>query len=125
MFSCELTEHSKSRNDAAVLLYLPKYYYAYNQCYHIGQFITLWATFQSLRQQLFSPKRPHSQAIFVKVSKSFIFMVQLFLATFKDNWHLFTGHCCLQQLLIYHFYNLGTLQFRRIESRQNDCLRLG
>ena len=30
------------------------------QCDHIEQFIVLWATFQSLRLQLFSPNCPHS-----------------------------------------------------------------
>ena len=39
----------------------------------IGQFIALWATLQSLWQQSVCPKLPHSQAIYVKVSKSFIF----------------------------------------------------
>ena len=29
------------------------------QCDHIGQFITLWATFQSLFQQLFCPNCQH------------------------------------------------------------------
>ena len=53
-----------------------------DQCDQIGQFFGLWATFQSLRQQLICPNFPHSKAIFVK----FIW------ATFKDIWRLFTGH---------------------------------
>ena len=58
----------------------------------IGWFIALWATFQSLCQQLFCPNRPHSLAIFVKVSNTFIIPVKLFWATFIDIWRLFTGH---------------------------------
>ena len=42
----------------------------WNQCDKIGRFIGLWATFQSLRQQLFCPNLPHSQEFIVKVSKS-------------------------------------------------------
>ena len=34
------------------------------QCNQIGRFIALWVTFQSLRQQLFCPNRPHFQAIY-------------------------------------------------------------
>ena len=52
------------------------------QCDQIGQFIGLWATFQSLWQQLVCPNLPHSQAIFVKVSKSLIFLVKSFLGNF-------------------------------------------
>ena len=44
-----------------------------HQCDQIGKFIVLWATFQSLWQQLIHPNLPHSKAIFVKVSKSIIF----------------------------------------------------
>ena len=44
-----------------------------SQCDQIGQFIELCATFSSLWQQLICPHLLHSQAIFVKVSKSFIF----------------------------------------------------
>ena len=41
---------------------------------------------------LFCPNLLHSQAIFVKVSKSLIYLVKSFWATFIDIWHLFTGH---------------------------------
>ena len=51
------------------------------QCDQIGRFIGLCTTFQSLQQQLICPNLPHYQAIFVKVSKSFIFLVKSFLAT--------------------------------------------
>ena len=64
----------------------------YCQCDQIGRFIGLWATFQSLLQQLDCPYLPHSFAIFVKVSKSLIFLVKSFWATFIDLWRLFTGH---------------------------------
>ena len=47
------------------------------QCDQIERFIALWATFQSLWQQLFCPNWPHFQAIFVKVSKSFIFSSEI------------------------------------------------
>ena len=52
------------------------------QCDQIGRFIGLLATFQSLWQQLVCPNRPHCQAIFVKVSKSFIFLVKSLLGNF-------------------------------------------
>ena len=52
-------------------------------CDQIGQFIGLWATFQSLWQQLICPDLPkHSRAIFLKVSKSLIFLVKSFLGNF-------------------------------------------
>ena len=47
------------------------------QCDQIGQFIGLWATFQSL-----CPNLPHSQAIFAKESKTIIFLVKSFLGNF-------------------------------------------
>ena len=40
-----------------------------DQCDHIGPFIGLWATFQSLWPQLFCQNLLHSYAIFVKVTK--------------------------------------------------------
>ena len=55
------------------------------QCVQIGRFITHWATLQSRWQQLFSPNCPHCQAIFVKVSKSFIFVVKSFLGNFYSH----------------------------------------
>ena len=48
----------------------------------MGRPIGLWATFQSLWQQLFCPNLPHSQAIFVKVSKSITFLVKSILGNF-------------------------------------------
>ena len=55
---------------------------AMEQCDQIGRFIGLWGTFQSLRQQLICPNLIHSQVIFVKVSKSLIFLVRSFLGNF-------------------------------------------
>ena len=62
------------------------------QCDQIGRFIRLWATFQSLWQQLICPNRPHFSANFVKVSKSLIFQVKSFLANFYRHLATFTGH---------------------------------
>ena len=42
----------------------------------IGRFIELWATFQSLWQQLICPNLLNSLAIFVKVSTSLILLVK-------------------------------------------------
>ena len=64
-------------------------YFGSNQCDQIGRFIGLWATLQSLWQQLICPHLPHSTAIFVKVSKSLIFLVKSFLGNF---WRFFSGH---------------------------------
>ena len=75
---------------------------AHIQCDQIGQFNGLWATFQSLWQHLICPNLLHSEAIFVKVSKSLIFIVISFWATIIDDWRLFTGHTAhiLTQILI-------------------------
>ena len=62
------------------------------QCDQIGRFIGLWATFQSFRPQLICPNLLHSKAIFVKVSKSFIFLVTSFLGNFYRHLAIFTGH---------------------------------
>ena len=63
------------------------------QCDQIGQFIELWATFEILLQHLICPNLPHSYAIFnVNVSKSIIFVVKSFSATFIDIWRFFSGH---------------------------------
>ena len=52
------------------------------QCDPIGRFIGLWATFQSLLQQLICPNTPHSLAIFGQVPKSLNFLVKSFLGNF-------------------------------------------
>ena len=62
--------------------------------YELGDFKTLWATFQSWRQQLFCPNCPYCQAIFVKVSKSFIFLVKSLLGNFYRYLATFyLSHC--------------------------------
>ena len=52
----------------------------------LGKFYSLW-------QQLICPNLPHTQAIFVKVSKSFIFLVKSFLGNFYR--HFFWSHWLL------------------------------
>ena len=59
------------------------------QCDQIWRFIGLWATFWSLWQQLICPNLPHSYAIFVKLSKSFIFLVKPFLGNFYRHLAIF------------------------------------
>ena len=59
------------------------------QCDQIGRFFGFWATFQRLWQQLFCPNLPHSWAIFVKVSKSLIFLVKSFLGNFYRHLAIF------------------------------------
>ena len=58
-------------------------------------FIVLWATFLSLWQQLICPNLPHSQAIFVKVLKSIIFLVKSFLGKIYRHLAIFSGHTAL------------------------------
>ena len=60
-----------------------------DQCDQIGSSIGLWATFQSLWQQLVCPNLTQSQAIFVKVSKSFILLVKSFLGNFYSHFATF------------------------------------
>ena len=62
------------------------------QCDQIGRFFALWATFQSLWQQLIGPNLPHSKAIFVKVSKSISFLMKSFLGNFYRHFTIFSGH---------------------------------
>ena len=62
-----------------------------DQCDQIGQFIALWATFQSLWQQLFCSNSLHFWAI-LKGSKSFVLLLNDFWTIFIDIWQLFTGH---------------------------------
>ena len=60
-----------------------------HQCDQIGRFIALFATIQSLWQQLICPNLLHSKAIFVKVSKSFIFLANSFLVNFYRHLAIF------------------------------------
>ena len=60
----------------------------------IWRFIWLWATFQSLWKQFICPNLPHSYTIFVKVSKSLIFLVKSFLGNFYRHLATFYwSHC--------------------------------
>ena len=61
----------------------------YEQCDQIGQFFALWATIQCRWQQLFYPNCIHCEAIFVKVSKSFIFLVKSYLGNFYRHLTIF------------------------------------
>ena len=58
-------------------------------CDQIGRFNGLWETFQSLWQQLICLNLLHSYAIFVKVSKSLIFLVKSFLGNFYSQLAIF------------------------------------
>ena len=66
------------------------------QCDQIGRFFALWATIQSWWQQLFYPNCLHCQAIFVKLSKSSIFLVKSYLGNFYAHLAiLIWSHCVL------------------------------
>ena len=60
-----------------------------NQCDQIGRFFALWAIIQRWGQQLFYPNWPHCYTIFVKVSKSIIFLVKSFLGNFYRHLAIF------------------------------------
>ena len=59
------------------------------QCDQIGRFFALWSTIQSWWQQLFYPNWLHCQAIFVKGSKSFIFLVKSYMGNFYRHLAIF------------------------------------
>ena len=61
------------------------------QCDQIGQYIELWATFQSLWQQLFCPSA-HILVNFCKVVEIFQFSSEIILSNFVEIWQFFTGH---------------------------------
>ena len=66
----------------------------YLQCDQIWWYIGLWATFQSPWQQLICPNIQYSLTIFVKVSKSSIFLVKSFLGNFYRHLVTFySSHC--------------------------------
>ena len=77
------------------------------QCDQIGRFFALWATIQSWWQQLFYPNHPHCYEIFVKVLKSFIFLVKSFLANYYDIWRFLSGHTDYLSLHSKLFTKLG------------------
>ena len=64
------------------------------QCDQIWRFFALWPTIQSWWQQLFYPNHAHCSAIFVRQSKSFIFLVKSFLGNFYRHLAIFIwSHC--------------------------------
>ena len=65
------------------------------QCDQIGRFIGIWATFQSLCQQWVCPNLPYSWAIFLKLSKSLIFLVKSLLDSFYGHLATFFWSRCL------------------------------
>ena len=76
----------------------------------IGRFIGLWATFQSLWQQLFCPNLTHSLAIFVKVSKSLIFLVKSLSGNFYRHLATFLLVTLMAAQLDTHRHFLITLR---------------
>ena len=58
----------------------------------LGDLLEFGQIFKSIWQQLICPNLPHSYAISVKMSKSIIFLVKSFWATFIDIWQFFSGH---------------------------------
>ena len=80
--SCEKVKQGKNRGSS--------------QCDQIGRFFALWATIQSRWQQLFYPNPPHCKVIFIKLSKSFIFLLKSFLGNFYRHLAIFIWSHCLQ-----------------------------
>ena len=118
----------KTLEENNILISQKVFYYL--QCDQIGQFISLWVTFQSLCQQLFCQNHPHFLAIFVKRSKSFMFLVESFLGNFYRHLATFTGHtdfiCDSQEQperwcpwrLLFHFLRQDNFQVALSESPQ-------
>ena len=67
-----------------------------NQCDQIWRFIGLWTTFKSFWQYLICPNLSHSYGIFVKESKSIIFLVKSFLGKFYRHLAIFFWSRCRQ-----------------------------
>ena len=66
-----------------------------NQCEQIWRFIGLWATFKCFWQHLICPNLSHSKGIFVKGSKSIIFLVKSGLGKFYRHLAIFFWSHCL------------------------------
>ena len=65
-----------------------------NQCDQIGRFFALLATIQKLVATIILPKLATLSAIFVKVSKPFIFLLKSFLDNFDRHLAIFIwSHC--------------------------------
>ena len=95
------------------------------QCDQIGRFIGFWATFQSLWQQLICPNLPHSQAIFIKVSKSLIFLKKQNQGNFYRHLAIFFwSHCTAITLLLLGYYQrLLPTQMSRTSKTSKPMIR--
>ena len=81
-----LTERLKNNKKRPDWPYKRVYNY---QCDQIRWFIALWATFQSLWQQLICPNCPHFRGFLYRCQNISFFLVKSFLGNFDDR-HLAT-----------------------------------
>ena len=72
---------------------------ALNQCDQIWRFIALWTTFKCFFQHLICPNLSHSYWIFIKESKSIIFLVKSFLGKFYRHLAIFFWSHSSQSIL--------------------------
>ena len=94
---------------------------ALQQCDQIGQFFVFWASIQRRWQQLFNSNCSHCQAIFVKVSKSFIFLLKSFLGNFYRHLAIFTVHTAQQVHLYTLLFDRKFQLETRTRNRQLSC----
>ena len=87
---CVVVQNKSTRSDQHTVVQFT--WVTCNQCDQIWRFIGLWATFKSFWQQLIFPNLSHSQGIFVKESKSIIFLVKSYLGKFYRHLAIFSGH---------------------------------
>ena len=85
------------------------------QCDQVGRFFAFWATIQSWWQQLFYPNHPRCKAIFVKVSKPFIFLVK----SISDNFYrhlenFYWSHWCKATLNFFYSWRLSIIADTRL-----------
>ena len=90
---------------------------ALDQCDQIWRFIGLWPTFKCFWQHLICPNLSHSYGIFVKVSKSIIFLVKTVLGKFYKNLGIFFWSHCPQCTYLFKMCSKNTLK-APINSRQ-------
>ena len=83
-----------------------------------------WATFWSLWQQLICPNLPHSLAIFVKVSKSIIFLLKSFLLNFYRVLAIFFWSHCLR-LEVWTSLNNKVIEMRYRFWKSTNLLAFG
>ena len=95
----------------------------HNQCDQIGRFIVLWATIQSLWQHLIYPNLLPSYAIFVTISKSFIFLVKSFLSGHTaHNPHTMQAlYCLLKHLRMLWVVVVAQLVEQSLLPQQKTC----